>query len=1173
MGDDKKSKNRSTRNPRKPQRRTASSRPTPTLRRHIEESRRTEVTLRQLVDNIPQVFWMADPEISEMIYISPAYEKIWGRTCESVYKNPLSWLDGIHPDDRERIRDAIGDPRRPRYTQVFRVVRPDGAERTARVRVFPVRDEQGQLYRLAGIVEDITEQKRTDERIRLLLSAVEQSTEGIAVADIDGNILYVNNAFAAMHGYSPDDLLGAHVSIFYTPAQTPAVEAAARRLLEEGRFVGELWLVKRDGTEFLGSMHNALIRNEHSKPIAVVATLRDVTSAKRAEQDLLAAKESLHELVFRSPAVIYRSQASPPFGGLFVSENASSVLGHDPEEFTANPNFWADHIHPEDQTRVLSELQQVFETGYYVCEYRFLHKDGRSHWLHDELRLIRDAAGNPLHIIGYCLDITARKESEEALHASEEKYRTLVDQSIQGIAVGQGLPPRLVFVNPSLARMGGYTVEELLSLSPERTEGLVHPEDRGMFFGRFAKRLAGETVPPHYQVRILRKDGTTRWTEVSSTRIQYRGQPAVQAVFIDITDRKQAEDALRKSEALYHTTIDGLDDIIHVVDSDLRMILTNTASRQWINRLCPGKDPIGCNLSQVFSFLSDRVTREYEQVFREGKTLVTEEVTTIGGKQYVTETRKIPLFEGGKVTRVVTVVHDITRRKQMEESLRESEEQYRNLFESIGDGIIVSGPEGQILAANPAAARMVRCASAEELSRMKSTDFYAQPKQRERLFAQLRERGSISNVEMTAQRMDGSTGIFSGTFTAHFDEERNITQVDGIFRDLTEKRKMEEELLNARRIESLGVLAAGIAHDFNNILTAATANLFLSRAHAGGDSELLEHLAGAEKAISLAKRLTHQLLTFSKGGAPIVQTASLTEILKDSVDLALSGSNVRCELSLPKTLWPVRVDVGQISQVINNLVLNAVQAMPEGGVIRVCADNLALQDSRPAPLQEGGYVKVSIQDTGIGIPKEHFSKIFDPYFTTKPGGSGLGLATAYTIVRRHAGHIAFESEPGIGSAFSVYLPASEDPLPETAEYRAQASCQATTGERSILLMDDEEQVREATSEVLKELGYRVDAVNEGALAVQKYAAARKSGRPYDAVILDLTVAGGMGGKEAILRLLEMDPDVKALCASGYANDPIMADYESYGFKGILTKPYRGEELAEKLHRVLKRSGR
>ena len=882
-------------------------------------------------------------------------------------------------------------------------------------------------------------------------------------------------------------------------------------------------------------------------------------------------EESFDELVSCSPAIIYRSNVSETFGATFITENVSSVLGYDPEEFTADPNFWADHIHPEDQTRVLSELQRLFQTGYHVHEYRFRHKNGRYRWVHDELRLIRDSDGNPSHIVGYCLDITGRKDAEESLRASEEKYRSLVDRSLEGIVIAQGLPPRLVFANQALAKMTGYSVDELMSLSPEGIEGLIHPKDREMFFGRFAKRLAGEGVPAHYEVRVVQRDGSLRWAEISSTRVDYRGQPAVQAMFIDITNRKHAEDALRRSGELYRTTIDSLDAIIHLVDSDLRILLVNAAAEQWVHRLHPGKNAVGLPLFEVFPFLPESVRLEYEHVFQKGRIVTTEEVTSIGGKQYLTETRKIPVFVGGKVTRVITVVHDITERKKMEEALRESEERYRNLFESIGDGIIVSSPDGQILAANPAAARMVGCSCAEELIRMKTEDFHAQAPQRESLFAQLREHGYLNDVELTARRLDGSEALYSATFTAHFDEQGDIEQVDGIFRDLTEKRRMEQELLDARRLESLGVLAAGIAHDFNNILTAATANLFLSRAHAAGDPQLLDYLIGAEKAIVQAKRLTQHLLTFSKGGAPIVQTASLTEILAEAVEFALSGSNVRCKFSLPQTLWPVKVDVGQISQVINNLVLNAVQAMPEGGTIRVSAENICPEDHRPAPLRKGRYVKVSLQDTGIGIPQENFGKVFDPYFTTKPGGSGLGLTTAYTIVRKHSGHIAFESEPGKGSTFSIYLPASEEPLPETTEHPESPPRPPSAGGR-ILLMDDDEQVRRATSEVLRELGYEVDSVSEGAQAVEKYADARKSGHPYDAVVLDLTVAGGMGGKQAIARLLEADPHVNALCASGYANDPIMADYASYGFKGVITKPYRGEELAEKLHRVLERSG-
>ena len=517
--------------------------------------------------------------------------------------------------------------------------------------------------------------------------------------------------------------------------------------------------------------------------------------------------------------------------------------------------------------------------------------------------------------------------------------------------------------------------------------------------------------------------------------------------------------------------------------------------------------------------------------------------------------------------------NEIAIRSLAEKALATEKERLAVTLRSIGDGVITIDTNGRVILINKAAEQLT--GFPQEEARGKPLGDIFTMKDQETAAGNDPVRTILETGQALSLSISGT--LVSRYGTEHFisrsaspirSEDATLIGVVIVFRDITEQRRMEDELLKIRKLESIGTLAGGIAHDFNNLLAVILGNISFAKMLLNADEKAMKRLDEAERATVRGKDLSYKLLTFARGGTPVKKLTVLDELIYDAVDITLAGSTTRCVFEIPDDLYKAEVDEGQVRQVIHNLVMNAREAMPEGGNITIRAENIDLARPNGIPLPPGNYICISVEDTGTGIDEKSLERIFDPYFTTKEMGSekgmGLGLAICYSIVKNHHGYITVKSKKGIGTTVYVYLPARvllEDIEPNQAPVY-------TKKRKKILYMDDEEQVRDMAGQILKHIGYEVEFARDGAEAIALFKKEFSSGGAFDLVILDLTVPGGMGGREAMQNLLAINPNIKAVVSSGYVNDPIVDDYKRFGFSGVVAKPYSLEQLRKVIDMVL-----
>lgn len=637
----------------------------------------------------------------------------------------------------------------------------------------------------------------------------------------------------------------------------------------------------------------------------------------------------------------------------------------------------------------------------------------------------------------------------------------------------------------------------------------------------------------------------------------------------DITVRKHAEDELRISEQKYahaekignfgHWQRDYIQhESTHSVGAykifGIDAAKFDSKSESFLDRIHPDDRKILIAKAQNAYANQSTLNAEYRITNRSD-----------GSERVIEAIGEVYNDEQGQPRGMIGTYLDITERRRMEEELRKSQEQYVALAEASPVGIFRTDADGNCSYVNQFWCQISGLTAAQAMGDGWQRALH--PDDRQRVFGQWQtavEKGAPFQSEYRFRTPEGVTTWLFGQSRIERDSDGRIIAYVGTVTDITERKRMAEELQKMEKLESISVLAGGIGHDLNNLLTSIVGNLALARLEEDAGQKD-DWLAEAEKASMRVKDLSQQLLAFSQGGPPILQKADIGALLKESVTFSLRGSHVSSDFSIADGLWTVGIDEGQINQVISNLIINAQQAMLAGGKVNVSAENILIEKHTRLPLKAGPYVKISVEDHGVGIPEQYLNRIFDPFFSTKENGSGLGLANSYAIVQKHNGYMAVESKVGVGTRFDLYIPATA----EASEIReSQDALLPIHGQGTILLMDDEESIRDIAVKIMSSLGYQVVTCSNGEEAIVIVEQVVGRGESFDAVILDVTVAGGMGAMATMRQLADIAPDVKVIVSTGYINNPIMSEYKDYGFRGVIAKPYKIREMSEVLQDVL-----
>ena len=960
-------------------------------------------------------------------------------------------------------------------------------------------------HHILTLCRDITERKQaaealnqSRERYRLLH---EYAPVGILLVNRLGQILEVNASAVQILG-SPSAEATRTINLLAFPLLVEAgISAAFRSCVETGRVVlGEYPYTTKWGRSLHMLLRFVPIFDDRGQVNLVHTIVENVTERKHAENSLRESEEKYRVLFEGSPLGILAADVET---GAFVVANPSMcrMLGYSEPEIM---QLGITDIYPKDALDLAkSEFELMVQhkkmmTSALPC----LRKEGSV--LYADITAAATIINGRSCMVGFFSDVTDRRKAEEALRRSEERFSKAFKTSPYSYVIARKEDGRIIEVNDAFTRISGFSREEALAGSTLSLGIWVDQKDRQ----RMLAALDQNGVIERMETRLRAKNGEIVTALLFARMIQLGDQSCILSIMEDITERKQAEEALRESEENFRVLFNEspMPTLMSEMPSG-KMNYVNKRLAEQVGRNVEdiiGKTPNELNLLRNPDD-QDKLTKIIaEKGYVDNVEL--EETMPDGALGAVSISMRLVTLRGKP--HCMTIIQDITERKRMEEALQKSEQKYRELANTVPVGIFEFDFCGKLTFVNKTLYEWFGYTEDEVRAGVNILDL-AEPSDRQRLkenMAHILTLQSSPPREYCLVRKKGDK-IQVLALTRPILEQGRVLGFRGILLDLTEKKKTEQALQNAAKLDALGVLAGGIAHDFNNLLTGIYCYMDLARSESK-EPHIAEYFETMFATMKRAKALTLQLLTFSKGGSPVQKTTPLVPFIQETAQFALSGSNVSSRFALAHDLRPCNIDKDQIAQVIDNIVINAQQAMPSGGVIEISAANFTSGEKEHPSLPKGDYVKVSIRDFGIGIPKEIMPRIFDPFYTTKTKGHGLGLATCYSIVGRHGGCIEVDSEPGKGSTFHVYLPASSEPVAVK-----NAAVNQHRGSGTIIVMDDEAVVRDAFRKILELLGYTVECKNNGRDAVDFFIN-ETAKRRFVAMIFDLTIPGGMGGMEA-----------------------------------------------------------